>query len=153
MCGDFKTSTSLADLWKFANSEAAVNQAKTANKKQLKDALDAFDKMKNVLLTSSDKGAPLLGRALTAESIAHSAEHPSQVAVIDMRLDAADIDSTTRTILWWRKTKFSANVAAHYWIFSARGAGTQFGIVLVEPGYVNILRKNIDLGGFVVSGH
>jgi hypothetical protein len=151
-CADFEVSTSLADVWAFLNSEAAADQAKATASKPLNDALDAFQKMKDVLLTSGDKGPPLLGRALAVESLAHSVELPAQVAVVDMRLDAANIDSSTKTILWWRKTKFSANVSAHYWIFSAQGSGTQFGIVLVEPGYANILTKNQDLKGYGVSG-
>ena len=151
-CADFKASTSLADLWAFLDSEATVDQAKAANNKTLADALDAIRKMKDVLLTSGDKGPPLLGRALAVESLAHSVEQPARVAIVDMRLDAANIDSSTKTILWWRKTRFSANVSAHYWIFSAHGTGAQFGIVLVEPGYANILTKNQDLKNYGVSG-
>jgi hypothetical protein len=150
-CGNFESSTSLADLWKFVNSQASADHAKAASQKPLQDALDAFQKMKDVLL-SSDKAPPLLGHALAVESLARSVEQPSQVAVIDMRLDAVDIDSTTKTVLWWRKTKFSANVAAHYWIFSAHGSGAGFGIVLVEPGYVNILTKNLDLKSYAGNG-
>jgi hypothetical protein len=151
-CQTAANSNSLADLWTFANSESGVAQAKAQTNPSLKGALDAFQKLKDVMTTSADKSPPLLGRALTIESLAHSVEQPSQVAIIDMRLDAADIDSTTKTVLWWKKTRFSANIAAHYWIFAAKGSGTQFAISLVAPGYVNILRKDVDLKSFAVSG-
>jgi len=141
-CQSARSSSSLADLWKFANSEAGKQAASPA--------LEGFQKMRQVL-TASDKGAPLLGRVLTAESLARASEKPDEVAVIDMRLDAADIDSTTKSVLWWRKAKFSASLAAHYWIFSVRGEGEQFGIQLVAPGYVNILRTNVDLSTFSVG--
>jgi len=141
-CQNARTSNSLADLWKFANSEAGKQAASPA--------LDAFQKMRQAL-TASDKGAPLLGRVLAAESLARAIDNTDQVAVIDMRLDTADIDSTTKSVLWWRKAKFSANIAAHYWIFSVRGQGEQFGIQLVAPGYVNILRSNVDLSTFTVG--
>jgi hypothetical protein len=147
-CADFRTSDSLADLWSFINSEAAADQAKAAGNKTLQDALDGFQKLKDVVLTAADKAPPLLGRALAVESLARSLEQPARVAIIDMRLDAANFDSTTKTILWWRKTKFSANVSAHYWIFAAHGKGSQFGIVLVEPGYANILTRNQDLKSY-----
>jgi len=141
-CQSARTSNSLADLWKFATGEAGKQSAGAA--------LDAFQKMRQAL-TASDKGAPLLGRVLAAETLARAIENPGEVAVIDMRLDAADIDSTTKSLLWWRKAKFSANIAAHYWIFSVRGQGEQFGIQLVAPGYVNILRTNVDLSTFAVG--
>jgi hypothetical protein len=150
-CQTFKASTSLADLWKFVSSEASTAQPQAEVKPLVKTALDSFQKMKDALLTSADKTPPVLGRALAVESLTHNVDNPAQVAVIDMRLDAADIDSTTKTVLWWRKTKFSANIAAHYWIFAAQGAGTQFGITLVQPGYVNLLRKDVDLKGFAVG--
>jgi hypothetical protein len=140
-CQTARTSQSLADLWKFANAEAA-GQPKN----------DAFEKMR-LALTSSDKGAPLLGRVLAAESLADALGKPEEVAVVDMRLDAVDIDSTTKSVLWWRKAKFSANIAAHYWIFSVQGEGKQFGIHLVAPGYVNILRTNVDLANFTVGAN
>jgi hypothetical protein len=146
-CRKAADSNSLADLWTFANNESSAAQAKAPNKPALKDALDAFQKLKTVM-TSADKSPPILGRALTIESLAHSVQQPSEVAIIDMRLDAADIDSTTKSVLWWRKTRFSANVAAHYWIFSAHGTGSQFAISLVKPSYVNILQKNVDLKSF-----
>lgn len=138
-CQTARTSNSLADLWKFANSEAATQPQNTS-----------FQKMRDAL-TSSDKGAPLLGRVLAAESLARALDKPAEVAVIDMRLDAADIDSTTKSVLWWRKAKFSANIAAHYWIFSVQGEGKQFGIQLIAPGYVNILRSNVDLSTFALG--
>jgi len=141
-CQNARTSNSLSDLWKFASSQAGKQSAGPA--------LDAFQKMRQAL-TASDKGAPLLGRVLAAESLARALDKPDQVAVIDMRLDAADIDSTTKSVLWWRKAKFSANIAAHYWIFSVQGEGKQFGIHLVAPGYVNILRTNVDLANFTVG--
>jgi hypothetical protein len=143
-CQSARASNSLSDLWKFANSEAS-RQAPNA-------ALQAFQKMRQAL-TSSDKGSPLIGRVLAAESLARALDNPAQAAVIDMRLDAADIDSTTKSLLWWRKAKFSANIAAHYWIFSVRGQGEQFGIQLVAPGYVNILRTNVDLSTFAVGAN
>jgi hypothetical protein len=146
-CRTAAESNSLADLWTFANNEASTAQVRAATKPALKNALDAFQKLKTVM-TSAYNRSPILGRALTIESLAHSVQQPSKVAIIDMRLDAADIDSTTRSVLWWRKTRFSANVAAHYWIFSAHGTGSQFAISLVKPSYVNILRKNVDLKSF-----
>jgi hypothetical protein len=152
-CQNVAASKSLADLWAFANNESNAAQSNAASKPGLKDALDAFQKLKTVMTVPGDKNAPVLGRALTIESLAHSLEEPADVAIIDMKLDAANIDSTTKSVLWWRKTKFSANVAAHYWIFAAHGSGSQFAITLVEPGYVNILRKDVDLKTFGDSGH
>ena len=146
-CGQVAGSNSLADLWTFANSESSAAQAQAGGKPALKNALDAFQQLKEVM-TSTDKSPPILGRALTIESLAHSVQQPAEVAIIDMRLDAADIDSTTKSVLWWRKTRFSANVAAHYWIFSAHGTGSQFAISLVKPAYVNILQKNVDMKTF-----
>jgi len=151
-CGTAASSQSLADLWKFVNDKASASRDEATARKPLQDALDSFQKLRDVLL-SADKGPPLLGRALVIESLARSVETPERVAVIDMRLDAATIDSTTKTVLWWRKTKFSASIAAHYWIFSAHGSGAQFGIKLEAPGYVNLLRKDVDLAGFAVAKH
>lgn len=151
-CQSIRTTNSAADLWKFVNSEAAAAQPK-AQSKLLQDSLDGFQKVRDVLLTTSANTPSLLGKLLSAESLALAVQQPSSVSVIDMRLDAADIDSTTKTVLWWRKTKFSSNVAAHYWIFSVHGGGTQFGITLAQPGYVNILRKNIDLKSFTLATH
>ncbi len=122
-----------------------------ADKKPLKDALDGYQKLRDVFL-AADKGPPLLSRVLTVETLGRTLESPAMVAAIDMRLDAVDIDSTTRTVLWWRKTKFSVNVAAHYWLFSAHGRGEQFALKLEQPGYVNILRKDINEKGFMANG-
>jgi hypothetical protein len=143
-CQSARSSNSLSDLWRFANSEAGKT---TAN-----PALEAFQKMRQAL-TSSDKGAPLISRVLAAESLARAIDKPAEVAVIDMRLDTADVDSTTKSVLWWRKAKFSANIAAHYWIFSVTGEGARFGIQLLAPGYVNILRTNVDLATFSVGAN
>lgn len=152
-CQKAKGSGSLADLWKFVNSEAIAMQKRAESKQPLKDALDALQNLKDILLASSDKGASLLARSLQAESMARAVGQQSQVAVIDMRLDAANIDSTAKTMLWWRKTKFSANIAAHYWIFSATGTNAQFAVTLVHPGYVNILQKDVNLKTFALSQH
>lgn len=152
-CQSMHNSSSAADLWKFVNSEASAAQPKAESMKPVKDALSAFGKLRDVLLASSANAPPLLGKLLSAESLAVAVQQPASVSVIDMRLDAADIDSTTKTVLWWRKTKFSSNVAAHYWIFSVHGSGTQFGITLAEPGYVNVLRKNVDLKTFTLATH
>ena len=150
-CETAKTSTSLADLWRFANSEAGAQQARLISRQAPSAAIQAFVALRQAL-NSSDKGPPLMARVLAAESLWKVIQHPEEVAVIDMRLDAADIDSTTRTVLWWHKSKFSANIAAHYSIFSVHGQDNQFSIQLVEPGAVNILRRNIDAGTFAISG-
>jgi hypothetical protein len=151
-CGKLDATQSLADLWNFASTEAShARTLPNADKKPLKDALDGYQKLRDVFL-AADKGPPLLSRVLTVETLGRTLESPSMVAAIDMRLDAVDIDSTTRTVLWWRKTKFSVNVAAHYWLFSAHGKGEQFALKLEQPGYVNILRKDINEKGFMANG-
>jgi hypothetical protein len=152
-CGSLDSTQSLADLWKFTSAEASkAHSLPNADKKPLKDALDGYQKMRDIFL-ASDKGPPLLSRALTVETLGQTLDAPSTVAAIDMRLDVVDIDSTTRTVLWWRKTRFSVNVAAHYWIFSTVGKGAQFGVKLVQPGYVNILKKDVNEKDFgTVSG-
>ena len=151
-CQTAKTSTSLADLWRFANSEAAAKQQRSTTRQAPNSTIQAFTATRQAL-TASDKGPSLMARVLAAESLAKAAEHSDSVAIIDMRLDAADIDSTTRTVLWWHKSKFSANIAAHYWIFAVHAQDGQFEIQLVEPGAVNILRRNIDAATFTVGGN
>lgn len=145
-CG--QTSVSLAELWSATAREA--NKARLlpgADKSPLKDALDAYSTVRGVLL-AADKGAPLLGKLLVVETMGKLITDPGSVAVIDMRLDGVGIDSTTRTVLWWRTTKFSSNVLAHYSLLSVKGTGADFSLELRKPGYVNVMTKDMKQNQF-----
>lgn len=143
-CNEFDASDSLADLWSAAATEASNAQLlPAATKDPLKTALDDYQKLRDVFL-ASDKGVPLLGKLLIVEGLAKLIVNPAQLAVVDMKLDAVGIDSTTRSVLWWRTTRFSANVMAHYSLLSVQGSGHGFALALKKPGYVNIVTQNVD---------
>jgi hypothetical protein len=141
-CGD--TTTSFAQLWAATTDEATKAQKlPTADKSPLKDALAAYAKVRDTLL-ASDKGPPLLGKLLMVEALANLVTDPQSVAVVDMRLDGVGIDSTTRTVLWWRTTRFSSNVLAHYYLLSVQGSGKDFSLALAKAGSVNIMTKDVN---------
>jgi hypothetical protein len=100
---------------------------------------------------AADKGMPLLSKLLIVESLLDSIADPLHTAVIDMKLDGAGIDSTTRTILWWRSTKISFNVLAHYSILKVDLDGDRLALTLAKPGYANFMIKDMDQQRFAGS--
>jgi hypothetical protein len=139
----------VADLWAAVADQARILRAKPGSDTDpaSKAALAEYQKILDVYL-AADKGLPLLSKLLIVESLVFSGTDPSQVAVVDMRLDGVGIDSTTRTILWWRGTKFSSNVVAHYAILSVRRSDDKMSLTLVKPGYVNFMLKDVNQKGF-----
>jgi hypothetical protein len=157
-CQAAPASDSLAAVWHAAAAEAgklrdllaAVPTAETARKKQLQDALDAFQKVRDTYL-AVDKTSSLLGKLLGVETLALAFKDPEKVAVIDLKIDSVGIDSTTRTLLFWRKSTFSCNVMVHYFILSAKGAGTSFTLNLTNEDTVIVMTKDINQKGFATS--
>jgi hypothetical protein len=143
-CGNFETSQSIASLWALAAVTAHnLEGTAAANVEPGKSALAQFKKLSDVYL-AADKGMPLLSKLLVVESLLYSISDPEHTAVIDMKLDGAGIDSTTRTILWWRSTKVSSNVLAHYSVLKVGVNGGRLALTLVTPGYVNFMTKDIN---------
>ncbi len=148
-CAAFEQSDSLAELWRAASLEA-TNLAANSVGKPAPSALTEYRKLADAYLDPG-KGEPLLSKLLTVESLAAPLASPAQVAVVDLHLDSVGIDSTTRTILWWRSTRFSSNVLAHYSLLRAQGSQQQFSLTLVKAAAVNVLLKNMDQKHFATS--
>ncbi len=144
---NYLKSSSVADLWAALADQAGILRAKRGSDTDAasKAALAEYQKILDTYL-AADKGLPLLSKLLLVESLVFSVD-PSTVAVIDMRLDGVGIDSTSRTILWWRSTKFSSNVLAHYAILSVRRSDDKMSLTLVKPGYVNFMLKDVNQKG------
>jgi len=161
-CKSYQTSQSIAALWALAATQAQDLAAKLAAAKEDADkaaarkkaidkaALERYQKLSDVYL-AADKGIPLLSKLLIVESLLRSITCPAHTAVIDMKLDGAGIDSTTRTILWWRSTTFSSNVLAHYYILKVDQDDNQLTLTLLKPGSVNFMMKDVPLKQFAGS--
>ncbi len=144
-CGSAGKSGSFAGLW----AAAAAQARKLAGNAGAADTLKAYQAIVDADL-AADKGLPIYSKMLQAETLLQSMGGWAQAAVVDVKLDGVGIESTTRTMLWWRITRFSSNVLAHYTILSVQGKsdGTGMGLV-VTPGSVNFLAagmKEKDLG-------
>ncbi len=150
-CGNYETIQSIATLWTLAALEARrLAATAAATVEPGKSALAQFQKLNDVYL-AADKGMPLLSKLLIVESLLFSITDPGHTAVIDMKLDGAGIDSTTRTILWWRSTRISSNVLAHYSILKVERDGSRLTLTLDKPGYANFMMKNVDQKRFAGS--
>ena len=146
-CGTETQTESVADLWSALAAEArqAAN-ASNADKPPLAPALAQYGKLHDAFV-AADKNPPLLAKLLIVEAMGNSFSDPNQSAktlVLDVKLDLVGVDSISRTILWWRKTRVSANVLAHYYLFQVSGTGTNLGLTLKKLGTLNIFSGNID---------
>jgi hypothetical protein len=148
-CSDYHQTTSFADLWTAAAAEADTVPANPASP-ALKTALAQYRKLADAYL-AAEKGPSLLNKLLMAESLAGAIPDPATSVVVDMRLDAVGIDSTTRTILWWHSTKFSSNVIAHYTLLRPERQNQTIRLTVVKPGYVNVMLKNVNQNRFATS--
>jgi hypothetical protein len=125
-CTDVPRSGSFTSVWKAAEAESLLVKAKLDaaetddQKKQIQAVLDAYQAMRDGYL-STDKGSSLYSKISAAETLwnilRNSKAEGKTPVIIDMKIDSAGIDSTTRTVLFWRNTKFSDNVLAHYFVF------------------------------------
>lgn len=144
-CRNYPESQSVASLWALAAVEAhRLEGTPAANAEPGKSALARYQKVSDVYL-AADKGVPLLSKLLVVESLLYSIADPAHTAVVDMKLDGAGIESTTMTVLWFRSTRVSSNVLAHYSILKVRKAGSGLALTLDKPGYANYMMKNVKL--------
>jgi hypothetical protein len=149
-CNNYPQSQSIATLWALAVVKAKdLTASPSAGTDPAKTALAQFQKVSDAFL-AADKGLPLLGKLLIVESMLLTITDPAHTAVIDMKLDGAGIDSTTRAIFWWWKTRISANVLAHYSILKVAKDSSKLALILVKPGYANCLITGVDQNGFAV---
>lgn len=83
--------------------------------------LEAYQKGRGSYL-AADKTPSLLSRLLVAENLLDAInEAPRETRMIDLRLDGTGFDSTSRQVLFWKTTTFSANAMAHYYLFELSG--------------------------------
>ncbi len=160
-CGNYSSSVSVADLWVAAVARAAVvamnaasmpdsTDLQKAAKKAVQDKVDKFQKLADSFL-ATDKGPSALSKLLVAESLLRQVQGSSPVKVIDLKLDAAGVDSTTRTILWWKSTKFNCTVMAHYTLMNMSYDGHSIDLTPFATDGVDILSRLPDEGGFATS--
>lgn len=143
-CATFNSSQSFADLWGGLQAQAVdVKGRSDASQDPLKTALAQYQTLADAYL-ASDKGLPLAAKMLLVESLERSIADPGSAVVTDMHLDAAGIDSSTRSVLWWRKTTFSSSVLAHYSLLSVQGSRPAYNLVLQHAGNVNILMQHMN---------
>lgn len=143
-CTDFAASQSFADLWNGLQARAsALKSEAAADEDPIKPALTQYQTLLDSYL-SAEKGMPLAAKMLVVESLERAIVDPATAVVTDMRLDAAGVDSTTRTLLWWRKTTFSSTVLAHYSLLSVQGSRPAYNLVLQRSANVNILVQNLN---------
>lgn len=155
-CEQSASSLSVADLW-FATAKAASDLVKSAAaapneaaKKPLQDKLDAFQKVSDSFI-ASDKGPSTLSKLLIAESLLRQIPDKSTVKVIDLKLDSVGIDSTVKTVLFWKSTQFTCTVMAHYTLMNLSKDGTVIDLKPYKTDSVIILSKVKDADKFGTS--
>jgi hypothetical protein len=154
-CGDAQKSGSFTSLWVSAEAEsfrvkAKINAAKTdSEKKALQTALDSYQAMRDGYL-STDKGASLYSKMSLAETLDNILRPAAnnRPLIIDMKIDAAGIDSTTQTILFWRSTKFSDNVLVHYFVYAFEPGNK---LHLKNANIVTIVTQDKDLKDYLTA--
>lgn len=148
-CGNFDKSASFASLWDAAAAVVPLVKAKLKAassddaKKAIQAVLDSYQNVRDGYL-STDKGNSLYSKITVAEAFSTLLKNANKPVVIDMKLDAAGIDSTTRTVLFWKSTKYSDNLLAHYFVFSL-DKGVQ--LVHGNTAVTTTLNKNVNSFG------
>lgn len=155
----WKASNSVADLWAGgakAWSDTAKSVAAAPNdvaKKALQERVDSYQKVADLFIApASDKGPAPLAKLLMVESLLRQIPDGKPAKVIDLKLDAAGIDSTTRTVLFWRSTKFSSTVMAHYTLMNLTKDGTAVELKPYKTDSVVILNRVKDAEKYVAGG-
>jgi hypothetical protein len=154
-CGTQGSSSSVVDLWygalAAASALAATLPSATTDdaKKAIQARLDAFQKVADAFL-AVDKGPSMLSKLLTAESLLRKVPDGQAIKVIDLRLDSVGIDSTTRTVLFWRSTKFNSAVMAHYTVLNFSRTGSSIDLQAVKSNNVAVFSRANNADKFVV---
>jgi hypothetical protein len=92
----------------------------------------------------------MLSKLLTAESLLRKVPDGQAIKVIDLRLDSVGIDSTTRTVLFWRSTKFNSAVMAHYTVLNFSRTGSSIDLQAVKSNNVAVFSRANNADKFVV---
>lgn len=143
-CSTYSTSDSFADLWSGIQARATeLRNTPGSDQDPLKSMLIRYQTVSDSYL-SAEKGLPLAAKMLLVESFEKSISDPATAVITDVHLDAAGIDTTSRAILWWRKTTFSSTVLAHYALLAVQGAKPSYTVSLQKSGNVNILVQNLN---------
>ena len=155
LCGQQDSSSSVVDLWYGALKAASDLAAKAASsaaadKPILQAKVDAFQKVADSFV-AIDKGPSMLSKLLVVESLLRQVPDKTSVHVIDLRLDAAGIDTKTRTILFWKSTKFNSTVMAHYTLLRLCKDGNEIDVQRVTTDNVTILSKVKNHDKFATS--
>lgn len=147
-CATYGASESFADLWNGLQVQATqLRIAPHADQDPVKSMLAHYQTLSDLYL-NAEKGLPLAAKMLLVESLERAITDPGSAVITDMHLDAAGIDTTTRSLLWWRKTTFSSTVLAHYALLSVQGARPSYTVALQKSGNVNILVQNLNRKDF-----
>ena len=153
-CESADASSSVADLWLGAALQASRvrtqaaqitgnSDADNARRKTLQTLLDSYTSATDPYLVV-DKGPALLGRLLVAETLIKLAT-PAGARVIDLKLDAVDTESSTRTWFGSKKTNFASGVMAHYTLFNFTvDPSNAASLTFAKADLVNILVKVPD---------
>ncbi len=164
-CGEAPYSRSFAALWAAAAKEAVKVRAlfkpdiTDAQRKLIQDALDYYQAMRDAYL-AADKGPSLYSKLSVAETLwdALNVTDVNKLPVIlDMKIDSAGIDSSTRTILFWKKTTFSDNLLVHYFLFTvtrqeAVGTGAPaYTLQLAKADTVNVITRDQNEKTYIIN--
>ena len=98
---------------------------------------------------ASDKGNSTYSKLTVAETLWNllNAKDGKTPVILDMKLDSAGIDSTTTTVLFWKTTKFSDNLLAHYFLFTI----TEGALHLANEGTVVIATRDQDVRNYGIG--
>ena len=131
-CNNYRKSSSFTALWEGAAAEILKVKIKLkdatsdAKKKEIQAVIDSYQAMRDGYL-ASDKGPSLYSKVTAAESLwnALNGKAGKTPLILDLKLDLAGIDSTTTTELFWKTTRFSDDLLAHYFLFSIQNGRLQ----------------------------